>query len=379
MTLAGRLRNAPWSLPILAVALTAIGISTVATAAEGHRIDYAWLQARWAVVSLAAALLVVAVPYRRIVAAWPVLLGLGVAALVLVLVKGTGQSAGRWIELGSFRMQPSEFVKPILVIAFAGTLRYSTTHRRLAGLVRPLLLMLIPFALVMRQPDLGTALLFVPVLFAVLFAAGARLRHLVTIGVAGLVAAAVFALVPGILKEYQRDRLFAFLARHTDARAASTLEQSQNHQIHQGLMAIGQGGITGVSDDEGGAVEAARAVPERHSDFAFAVFSAKHGLLGVTALLLLYAAFLGSLLSVAARVREPSGRFLVVGLFAVFAVQILVNLGMTVGLLPVVGVPLPFVSYGGSSLLACYLGLGLAVAVGSDPPIELGRTSIDDD
>lgn len=378
MNVSDRLQRAPWSLPILAAVLTGIGIATISTAAEGHRVVYWWLQTRWAAVGLAAALVVLAVPYARVVKAAPLLYLLGLAALVLVLFKGTGQSAGRWIGVGSFRIQPSEFMKPILVVELAATLRYSTEHRRLGGLVKPVALTLLPFLLVMRQPDLGTAILFLPIAFAVLFAAGARLRHLSILAVGGLAAAALLALVPGVLKDYQRDRIFGFLAQHGDSEAAKALERSQNHQSFQGRVAIGLGGLTGVADDEGGAAEASRDVPERHSDFVFSVFAAKHGFVGVTLLLLLYVAFLGALLSVATRMREPSGRFLAVGLFAMFAVQVVVNLAMVAGLLPVVGVPLPFLTYGGSSLLVSWLAVGLLLAVGSDPPIEFGRTTYGD-
>jgi rod shape determining protein RodA len=378
MTLGERLRRAPWSLPILAAALTGLGIATIATAADGHVVAYAWLQTRWAVVGLAAALLVLAAPYARVVQWAPVLYGVGLASLVLVLFKGTGQSAGRWIGIGAFRVQPSEFMKPILVVMLAATLRYSTEHRRLGGLVKPVALTLVPFLLVMRQPDLGTAILFVPIAFAVLFAAGARLRHLGILAAGGLAAATLLALVPGVLKDYQRDRIFGFLAQHGDSTAAKSLERSQNHQSHQGRIAIGLGGLTGVDDADGGAEEASRDVPERHSDFIFAVFAAKHGFVGVTLLFLLYGAFLGALLSVASRLREPSGRFLAVGMFAMFATQIVVNLGMVAGLLPVVGVPAPFLTYGGSNLLMSWLAIGLLLAVGSDPPIEFGRTTYGD-
>jgi len=378
MTLGERLRRAPWSLPILAAVLTGLGIETIATAADGHAVPYAWLQTRWAAVGFAAALLVLATPYARFVRWAPVLYGAGLASLVLVLFKGTGQSAGRWLGIGSFRVQPSEFMKPILVVMLAATLRYSTEHRRLGGLVKPVLLTLIPFLLVMRQPDLGTALLFVPIAFAVLFAAGARLRHLAILAVGGLAAATLLALVPGVLKDYQRDRIFGFLAQHGDSTAAKTLERSQNHQSYRGRIAIGLGGLTGVDDADGGAEEATRDVPERHSDFIFSVFAAKHGFAGVTLLFLLYGAFLGALLSVASRLREPSGRFLAVGMFAMFGVQIVVNLGMVAGLLPVVGVPAPFLTYGGSNLLVSWLSIGLLLAVGSDPPIEFGRTTYGD-
>jgi len=376
MTLGDRLQRANWPLMGLALALTVAGIATVGTAAEGQRlVDWSWLQIKWAVVGIAAALLVLALPYRSVVQSGWVLYGLGIAALVLVLFKGTGQSAGRWIGIGPFRMQPSEFMKLFLIVALAGRLRYERSHRRLQGLVGPLVLTLVPLALVMKQPDLGTALLLVPILFAILFAAGARTKHLVLVAILGLVSATGMFFVPGLLKDYQRQRVLAFLTEVTNPDAAKTFQQTHGHQLHSGLIAVGLGGVTGVAEEDGGGADASRGLPERHSDFIFPVFAASWGFLGVTALLLFYLLFLGTLLGTALRVREPSGRLLVVGVFTLFAAQVVVNLGMTLGLLPVVGVPLPFFSYGGSSLLTSFLALGLVLNVGADPVIEFGRTS----
>ena len=375
MTLGDRLQRANWPLMGLALALTAAGIATVSTAAEGQKTLWPWLQVRWSVVGIAAALLVLAMPYRAIVQSGWVLYALGIAALVLVLFKGTGQSAGRWIGIGTFRMQPSEFMKLFLVVALAGLLRYERSHRRLLGLLGPLVLTLVPLALVMKQPDLGTALLLVPVLFAILFAAGARPKHLLLVALLGAVGAVGMFFVPGVLQPYQRKRVLSYLVTSSDSEIQRSVQQSHGHQSHSGLVAIGLGGMAGVAEEDGGAAGAARGVPERHSDFIFPVFAARWGFVGVTALLLFYLTFLGTLLGTALRVREPSGRLLVVGVFALFAAQVVMNLGMTVGLLPVVGVPLPFFSYGGSSLLTSFLALGLVLNVGSDPVIEFGRTS----
>jgi rod shape determining protein RodA len=373
-----RWRRANWSLLVLALLLTGFGIAAIASASEGLRSDWAWMQVRWVVVGLAGCLLVLATPYRRIVQArWALYAG-GVALLVLVLFKGTGQSAGRWIGVGAFRMQPSEFMKVILVVTLAGMLRYERRHYRLKGLVGPLAVTMIPVALVMKQPDLGTALLLVPLLFAVLYAAGARVRHLGVVAGMGLVAGLAMFFIPGILHDYQKDRILAYITEHTDSEAAALLRQSQGHQLHRGLVAAGLGGFSGVSQEEGGVASAVRDIPERHSDFVFPVFAARFGFLGVTMLLALYLLFLGVLLSTALRVREPSGRLIVVGVFTLLSSQIVVNLGMTLGLLPVVGVTLPFFSYGGSSLLTTYLALGLVLGVGADPPVEFGRTTFEE-
>lgn len=378
MSRGDRWKRANWSLLALALVLTGLGVATIATAAEGLRTDWAWMQVRWVVVGVAGCLLVVATPYRRIVQARWALYGAGVALLVLVLFKGTGQSAGRWIGVGAFRMQPSEFMKVILVVTLAGMLRYERRHYRLSGLLGPLAVTLVPLALVMKQPDLGTALLLVPLLFVILFAAGARVRHLAVVAGVGVAAGVALFFVPGVLHDYQKDRILAFITEHTDTKASVLLRQSQGLQLHRGLVAAGLGGVAGVPEEDGGVAAAVRDIPERHSDFVFPVFAARFGFLGVTVLLALYALFLGALLSTALRVREPSGRLVVVGVFTLLATQVVVNLGMTLGLLPVVGVTLPFFSYGGSSLLTTYLGVGLVLNVGADPPIEFGRTSFDD-
>ncbi len=372
MTLADRLTRLNWPLLGLALLLTAAGIATVSVASEGHAVDFAWLQVRWAVVGLAAAAVVVALPYRRVVGARHVLYALGILGLVVVLLAGRGKSAGRWIQLGSFRMQPSEFMKPILVVMLAGALRYRDENKEFRGLALPFALTLVPVALVMKQPDLGTALLLVPTLFALLFASGARIGHLGLVAAAGVAAGLVLYFTPGLLADYQKDRVRTFLLADSNDRVAAYVKRDKGHQIHQSQMAIASGGATGY-DGEGGPAEAVRDLPERPTDFAFAVLAASWGTVGVSVLFLGYLGFLSVLLSTAYRVREPSGRFVVVGVFALFATQILVNLAMTVGLLPVVGVTLPFVSYGGSSLLTSFLAIGLVLGVGVDPPVEFGR------
>lgn len=373
MTLGDRLRKANHLLVALALLITTIGVVTISTASVGFRADFTWAQARWGVVGAAGALLVLAVPYPRIVQGRVVLYAGSVLLLLLVLVVGRGKSAGRWIDLGGFSLQPSELAKPILVVMLAGYLRYERSHRTLPGLAWPFALTLLPVFLVMRQPDLGTALLLVPLLFALLYAAGAHVRHLGLVAAGGVLALAAMYAVPGLLQPYQRNRIDTFLGLRQGTRADRAMERASRHQLEHGLMAVASGGLVGVSEDEGGPEEVVASVPERPTDFVFTVFAARFGFLGVTGLFLLYGLFLATLLSTAFRVREPSGRLIVVGVFTLVAVQVVVNLGMTVGLLPVVGVTLPFFSYGGSSLLASFLALGLVLNVGADPPLEFGR------
>ncbi len=374
MTFPDRFRRANWLLLVLALLLTVAGVIAVKRAAEGHVTDFAWNQTRWAVLGTALALALLAVPSKRVIQGGYALYALGLAGLVLVLFVGTGKGAGRWIGVGALRVQPSEFMKLALVIALAGHIRYERDHKRLKGLLWPVALMVVPLLLVMMQPDLGTALLFVPILFACLFAAGARVRHLLLVTLCGLALGAAVYAVPGILRPYQRARITAYLARATDDRDEATRRPSaHDHQLDRSQRSVGVGGWTGVSDEDGPAAQAPHRVPERHTDFIFPVFAAAYGFVGVTALFLIYLLFLGTLLGQALRTRDPSGRLLAVGVFTLFAAQLVVNTAMTVGLLPVVGVPLPFFSYGGSSLLVSYAALGLALSVGVDPVLDFGK------
>jgi rod shape determining protein RodA len=373
LTLGERLRRANWLLLAIPLLLTGLGILTLRSAAEGQKVDYLWLQVRWAAVGVAGCLLMLAFPYRRAVELRYVLYGVGLVLLGLVLVKGSGKSAGRWIEIGAFRMQPSEFMKLILVITLAGYIRYEKSHRTFRGLVVPFALTLVPLGLIMKQPDLGTALLLVPILFVLLYVAGARLRHLGIVALGGAIAFATMYFVPGLMNEYQKDRIRAFLRQGSDDVA---LIQSQNHQLHLSKVAVGTSDFfgTGAGEEAG---EAVRYLPERHTDFIFPVFVTAFGLAGTSVLLLLELAFLALLLRTAVRVREPSGRMLALGTAALFGAQAFINMAMTVGLLPIVGVTLPFFSYGGSSLLTSYLAVGLVLNAGSDHPMEFGRGDFD--
>ncbi len=373
LTLGERFKRADWGLLALGLLLAAIGVVVVRLASPEGGAPYGTAQLRWVVIGLAACLLVLAVPYRRVVELRYLWYGLGLFLLVLVLFVGRGKSAGRWIEVAGFRLQPSELMKLIMVVTLAGALRYEQGFARERHLTLPLLLTLLPVLLVMKQPDLGTGLLFLPLLLAVLYAAGVRGRSLGALVVAGLVCLVALWFIPGLLHGYQRNRFEAFLRQGSDD---PLLLRSYNLQGHQSKTVVGTGPIFGNGLTEE-TEQAIAGLPERHSDFAFPVFANAFGLAGVTVLLLLYLLFLWLLLRTALRVREPSGRLLAVGAWALFAVQALVNMAMTLGLLPIVGMPLPFISYGGSSLLTSFLALGLVLNVGAERTVEFGRSDFE--
>ena len=373
MTLGERLKQANWLLLGLGVLLSLVGVMSVQAASQGQRVDYGAVQVRWLVIGVAVCLLMLAVPYRRVVTWRYLWYAAGIALLLAVLAVGGGKSTRRWIQLGSFRMQPSEIMKLILVIALAGYIRYERSYRRFGGLAAPFAITLVPVLLIMKQPDLGTAMLLIPILFVMLYVAGANRRHLGIVALAGLVAAVTLYVTPGLLNEYQKDRVRAFVLQNSED---PTLLRNQNLQLHQSKVVVGTAGFFGVGTGEE-AREATRFLPERHSDFVYPVFVMSFGLAGTTGLLLLYLAFIGLLLRTALRVREPSGRLLAIGVATLFACQTLINMAMTMGLLPIVGMPLPFVSYGGSSLLTSFAALGLVLNVGADHPVEFGRGDFD--
>lgn len=373
MTLADRLKRADWALLALGVLLALAGALTVGAASQGSRIDYASNQVRWVIVGAAVCLLTLAMPYRRIVDWRYLWYAGGIFLLLAVLAIGRGKSAGRWIQLGGFRMQPSELMKLILVVTLAGYIRYDKRHRSFRGLARPFAITLLPVLLIMKQPDLGTALLLIPLLLVMLYVAGAKRGHLGLVLAMGLGAGLLLYFVPGLMSGYQKNRVQAFLLQGSDN---EVLLRNKGHHLHHSKTVVGTAGFWGKGFGADTA-ESTRYLPERHSDFIYPVFVTSFGTAGATFYFLGLLLFIGLLLRQALRVREPSGRLLCVGVATLFGCQTLINLAMTVGLLPIVGMPLPFLSYGGSSLLVSFAALGLVLNVGADNPVEFGRGDFD--
>jgi rod shape determining protein RodA len=265
----------------------------------------------------------------------------------------------RWFVLpGGIQLQPSELAKISFVLVLAWHLRQARNLRTLEGLVWPFLLALMPFCLILVEPDLGTALLFPLTLYAMLLAAGARMRHLVVIALVAILA------MPGaypFLRTYQQNRVktlvVSLLNRDDDAQRAGP-----GYHAFQSQIAIGSGGATG----QGG--EGARPIrqgllPNAYTDFIFAVIGAEWGFVGCLSVIALYLGLFAASVEIASSTRDLFGRLLAVGLVSLLLFQAIINLNMTVGLMPVVGIALPFISYGGSSLLTSLLAAGLLLNV----------------
>jgi cell division protein FtsW (lipid II flippase) len=272
----------------------------------------------------------------------------------------------RWIEFGPIVFQISEYAKVAFILMLAAYLRYRTNYRTLFGLFGPFILTLIPLGLILKEPDLGTSLLLLPTLFVMLFAAGAKIRHLALIIALGLAAMPAFYFSP-LMSGYQRDRIKSLLAQGDED---PRWRLSSGYQLNQSKIALGSGQTFGRPLSEGAFFQH-NLLPEDHNDFIFAVIGHQWGFLGCTAVLLCYFIIIASGLHVATMTTDPFGRLLAVGVSALIMAQTVINVGMTIGLMPITGMTLPFVSMGGSALIANYLAIGLLVSVSRRRPLDI--------
>jgi len=324
---------------------------------------------------------VVAVPHYKFVARMTPLLAAAVLVMLIFLlipmvpesIVSPRKGARRWINLGFVDFQPSELAKIVYVLAVARYLRYRKNHRRFLGLAPPAIITFVPMALILVEPDLGTALLFLPTLFAMLIVAGARLKHLIlVVVVAGAMAPAMYPL----LQPHQKDRIraiyYQFIGddRHQD---------SINYQGNLAMTVAGAGGIRGHSAEKSRALIHFNHLPEDHNDMIFAVATNRFGMLGGVGVIGLYMLWVVGAMWTAALCREPVGRLVAVGLGFLVITQMTINIGMTIGILPITGMTLPFVSYGGSSLIAGFLMVGLICNIGMRRPAYLQRRSFEFD
>ena len=355
----------PWSLPILALVATAIGVAYVHSAswspALGEYLPYGRMQALWTLVALGGFVVAARLPRRwweryAEVAYVGIVVLLAGLPFVGLLVNG----ARAWYRFGPVKLQPAELLKVVLVVAIAKSLSSSKGVRSFSGFVKPFGLAALPLSLVLLQPDLGTVLVFFPAIFCMLFVAGARLRYFVIVAVIVMAAApAVYFLK---LKPYQRDRIAVFLDPTLDPMGAG-------FQAIQSRIAIGAGGAGGAGWGQGSQTQL-NYLPDSHTDFIFAVVAEEGGFTVAGGLLLILGLVIVCGLGVAYRARDPFARLVATGICCLFAGQMMVNVGMTMGLMPVTGVTLPFVSYGGSSLLSSYVALGVVCAMAAQPRLS---------
>ncbi len=356
---------------LLVVALISLGsLLTIASATRSlpgvSPAYYPEHQLIWLVFGVIAMVAVASVDYRNLrpYASWAYAIAL--LLLALVLVHGSSAlGAVRWIKIGPFQLQPSEFAKVFLVVGLADLLAAKKSMNRWRDLVSPILFTAVPAALVFKQPDLGTALIFVAILIVMLFMAGARVWHLLLLfgGGMGLMVLWIYVHlrfhVPlPFIHSYQLSRLLIFLDPNADPNGSG-------YNIIQSLISIGSGGLYGLGLHSNQAILSF--LPESSTDFIFAVVGLDFGFVGAGVLLVLYLVFVWRGLNVVSDVHDQFGILLGAGVLAMIATQVLMNAGMAMAVLPVVGVPLPFFSYGGSSVLADFIGLGMLLSLRLHP------------
>lgn len=291
-------------------------------------------------------------PQRLMHLALPIYLA-GILLLIAVALFGDiSKGARRWLNLGVMRIQPSEIMKIAMPLLLAWYFQKHEAALRLSHYGIAALLLLIPVGLIAKQPDLGTAILVLAAGFYVIFFAGLSWKILIGLGAAGVAAMPV---AWNFLHDYQRQRVLTLLDPEKDP-------LGKGFHIIQSTIAIGSGGILGKGWGQGTQAQL-EFIPERHTDFIFAVFSEEFGLIGNLVLLTLYALLIARGLMIAANAATLFSRLLAGAITLIFFTYAFVNMGMVSGILPVVGVPLPFVSYGGTALVTLFLGIGILMSI----------------
>ena len=361
-----KIRSISWGLVLLVFIAAAIGIAVLFSAADGAMQPWAATQTiRFAIAlvpMLGAALLSIQIWFRA--AYWTYAIAL--ALVVAVDLRGfIGMGARRWIDLGVIQLQPSELMNVALVMALA---RYfhtlsSEDIRRVRFLLLPALMILLPATLVLKQPDLGTAIMLLMTGAVLFFIGGVRLWMLVL-----AMASAVAAVPVGrhFLRAYQKTRIYTFLDPESDPLGAG-------YHILQSKIALGSGGLFGKGFLNGSQSHL-NFLPEKQTDFIFTTLAEEFGFIGGLGLLTLYALIIAYGFAIALRCRNHFGRILGLGIVTNFSLYVFINTAMVMGVIPVVGVPLPLISYGGTAMLAVMFGFGLLLNVGVHRDTLLNRS-----
>src|SRR6202171_3631317 len=349
-----------WLLAILAT-ICALGVIEIYSATHGSSLAGMHMkQIRWLAIGFVAMFALSRLDYHLILDQAPILYLIGVTALVAVLLVGhTRFGAKRWIPvLGEF-LQVSELVKLIIIIVLARFFaEVRSDELSLRDLIKAGLLVGLPLALILKQPDLGTALVLVPLLVVGAYLAGLQWQHTAIFSLAGILLIGSVFYPPvsrHILKPYQRERITSFLHPEEDAKGSG-------YQLLQSEIAVGSGGFWGKGFGKGSQNQLGF-VPVRYSDFILAALAEEQGFIGICVVLLLYLGLILRLVDNAQKAKDRAGMYVVMGVTSILGFHVLVNASIVIGYMPVTGIPLPLMSYGGSATAFVYMALGLVMNV----------------
>jgi rod shape determining protein RodA len=354
-----------WGLLLLLTCIACMGFAMLYSAANGHWEPWAGKQVARFAVAVVIMIIVATVDLRFWLRSAYLIYIAALLLLIAVEIRGAiGMGAQRWIDLGVIQLQPSEFMKISLVLALARYFSMLTVEEigRPVRLIPPALFILLPAGLVMKQPDLGTAMMLVLSGGAIFFLAGVRWWKFVLVIAAGVGAAPV---AWRFLRDYQKNRILNFLDPENDPLGAGY------HSL-QSKIAIGSGGLFGKGFMAGSQAHLSF-LPEKQTDFIFTMLAEEFGLIGCIVLLAAYTLVFIYGFAIAFRSRNHFGRLLALGLTINVFLYVFINTGMVMGLLPVVGVPLPLISYGGTAMLTVMFGFGLMMSVYVHRDLRLGR------
>jgi rod shape determining protein RodA len=347
-------RDFDWVLFIFVLLICVLGVMEIRSATAHTKFAGAHIkQFYWIAAGIAGMFLVSFLNYQLLMDRVHWMYIAAIASLMIVLIFGQKYlGARRWVKMPwGMHFQPSEWVKLILILAVAKY--FADLHQKELGwtdFIKAGAIVGVPMLMVLAQPDLGTALTYLPIAIMGLFLGGVRFKQAFIVVLA---AALLMPLAWHALKPYQRDRLTSFMDPEAD-------RQGSGYQVNQSLIAVGSGGIWGSS---AGSQTHLAFLPVPQTDFIFAAFAEEHGFVGALGVMLLYFIVLMRLTQNAQTAPDRAGTFLVMGVVAVLSFHILVNVGMVVGFMPVTGIPLPLMSYGGSSVLFMFLALGIVMNV----------------
>lgn len=354
------LKNIEWSILIIALVLSVIGLVALFSATQSTEHDEFYKQCIWLAVSLVIMIGVMIIDYEILVRMSPIFYGLFVVLLIGVLFTPEINGATSWFDIGFFSFQPGEFAKVFVILFFAMAIT-KIQKRGKSEINRPTRLLIlmavlgVPILLIIKQPDYGTAMAFIVAAALMMITAGLDKKYI--IGTIILVCIALPLMYQFVLPEHAKSRIDIFLHPESDPRGAG-------YNIIQSKLAIGAGGLTGMGLLKGNQTQLGFLYPKT-TDFIYAVIGEEMGFVVAGAIIILYVVLITKCLYVAKTAKDEVGSLIATGITGVFLFHMLENIGMVMGLLPITGVPLPFISYGGSSLITNFLCIGLLLNISS--------------